>query len=320
VDFAIVYEPDKPRQPTDLAFNPSQLDQLWVVNRYDDSAIVIDRPGQTDMASVRYHDPDASHFMDKPPALDFGAVSEQWGQTWATCGDSDNGGNYFMGPALFSARLDIFAKPTPDGLGSHLDMLHDSPFCRGIAHVEANVYWVFNSYGRALDKYDFHQDHGPGNDDHSDGEVFRYVAGSVLGVDGSPSHVFYHPDDGMLYVADTGNKRIAKLDPSTGTPGATFAGLEPVATRRIVDGAVLTDVVPPGVVEMPSGLEISGGVLYVTDRATSRFLAFQLDGTLVRTLDTAMPPDSLAGFTFGPDGRIYFVNTIDGRVYRIDPH
>jgi sugar lactone lactonase YvrE len=44
-----------------------------------------------------------------------------------------------------------------------------------------------------------------------------------------------------------------------------------------------------------------------------------LDGTLVRTLDTGLPEGSLGGFTFGPDGRVYFVDTLGGRVFRIDP-
>ena len=314
-----VYETPTPRQPTDLAFNPAKPTELWVVNRKDDSVVIIQNPGTPEAEAIRRKDPAADHFMNKPPAIAFGAMTEEWGQTWGTCGDGDNGGNDFMGAALFSADPAVFAKPTPEGLGSHLDMLHSTTFCRGIAHVEANVYWVFNSDKKSLDYYDFQKDHGPGKDDHSDGEIFRYALGKVLGVDGVPSHLFYSPDDLHLYVADTGNKRIAKLDTTSGTVGKSFQGAEPVVTRKHVDGAVLVDVVPPGTLEEPSGIELHNDLIYVTDRATSRFHVFDLTGKPVRHLDTGLPTGSLAGFTFGPDGKIYFVDYITSRVYRIDP-
>ncbi|AUX37695.1 MULTISPECIES: hypothetical protein [Sorangium] len=70
---------------------------------------------------------------------------------------------------------------------------------------------------------------------------------------------------------------------------------------------------------MPSGIEVHEGIVYATDHATSRFYAFDLTGRLVRTLDTGLPAGSLAGFTFGPDGKLYFVDLRSSRVYRIDP-
>lgn len=322
VAFTVVFEPEKLRDPWDLAFNPSKPTELWVLNYKDDSVYILQSPGTPEMTSVRRRDPAASHFMDAPPAIAFGVVLPQWGQTWGVCGDNDNsanGGTNFMGPALFSAEPDIFAKPTPDGLGSHLDMLHSTNFCRGIAHVQDNVYFAFNSHKGSLDLYDFKVDHGPGMDDHSDGEILRYVEGAVAGVDGVPSHVIYNPADAHLYAADTGNKRIVKLDTKSGTVGASFFGLEDVVVRRRVDGAVLTDVVPPGLLEQPAGIELYKDKLYVTDAATSRFYAFDLQGKLLRQLDTGLPPGSLAGLVMGPDGKVYFVDRLSGRVLRIDP-
>jgi len=323
VSFVPVYEPDEPRQPTDLAFNPSRTTELWVVNRLDDSAIIIENPGSPDETSERRRDPAAAHFMEKPPAIAFGAVSSEWGQTFAVCGDDDNSGNMylgFMGPALFSANLDIFAKQTENDLGSHLDMLHSTSFCRGIAHVDANIYYVFNSDKGSVDKYDFHQDHGPGNDDHSDGEIYRCVPGLVAGADGIPSQLVYDPEDLQLYIADTGNKRVAKLDTTSGTVGVSFSGDEDIAARKMIDNASIVDFVPAGTIEAPSGIELHDGLVFVTDDATSRFYAFDMSGKLVRQLDTGFPPGSLAGFAFGPDDdKIYFVDMISGRVYRIDP-
>jgi outer membrane protein assembly factor BamB len=318
VNLVSVYEPDAPRQPTDLAFNSDNPSELWVVNR-DGSVLIIEHPGEENATSIRRRDPAADHFMDHPPALAWGTDSAMWGPTWGVCSDGNNGGDYFVGPSLMPGSLDIFAKPTPKGLGSHLDMLHSTAYCRGIAHVLANIYWVFNSDKGSLDKYDFHKDHGPGNDDHSDGEIWRYATGAVQGVDDVPSHLFYDADDQYLYIADTGNKRIAKLDTTKGTMGPSFPGSEDIQTRRMVNGAVVVDVVSTGLLSAPSGLEIRGGLLFVSDNATSKFHVFDKMGKLIRSLDTGLPPQSLAGLAFGQDGKAYFTNLQDSRVYRIDP-
>jgi len=315
-----VFEPAQARMPTDLAFNPAKPTELWVVNRQDDSVDIIQRPGAPDMTWERRYDPAADHFMAHMPALAFGVESADWGMTWATCGDGTNGGNGFIGPALFSADLDVFATDTLGGLGSHLDMLHSTELCRGIAHVEANVYWVFNADQGSLDKYDFKEDHGPGNDDHADGEIYRYAQGLVRGVDDIPSHIIHSAEDRQLYIADTGNQRIARLDTESGEMGPEFGGDEPVVERRHVVDAAVADVVPPGLLQAPSGIELHDGLLFVTDHATSRFHAFDLNGQLVRTLDTGLLPGSLAGFTFGPDdGKVYFTDLSSGIIYRIDP-
>jgi hypothetical protein len=112
----------------------------------------------------------------------------EFGQLWATCGDSDDGGNYFMGrrstrPTSTSSGPTtrsrtwaatstcstsgagvFFALPMGiTNLGSHLDMLHSTPFCRGIASAgEGKQYFVFNSFNKSIDFYDFRPDHGIG--------------------------------------------------------------------------------------------------------------------------------------------------------------
>jgi hypothetical protein len=318
VELTVILADASLRQPVDLAFNPSQPAELWVVNHADDSAVIITNPGEPTMTFERRKDPDASHFMHRPPALAFGAVSDTYGQTFAVCGDSDNGGNDFMGPALFSAALDIFAIATPSGLGSHLDMLHSTSFCRGIEHANNNVYYVFNSDEGSVDKYDFHADHGPGNEDHSDGEIFRYSSGEFAGVDGIPSHLSLDAVSGMLFVADTGHGRVVALDTTTGSVGPAFFGDEP-AKRRRIDGAVLTEILAPGALQAPSGIELARGLLLISDDATSRLVAVDLEGNVVRSLETGLPAGSLAGLTVGPDARLYFVDMIGGRVLRVDP-
>lgn len=314
-------------KPVDLAFHPGKPDQLWVIG-YGDNSVHVGDAVMSDVPTwTRYLDPAARHFGHKPPAIAMGGETGEFAdkQTWATCGDNDNSqngpANLFMGPALFSTDLTVFAKRTPTGLGSHLDMLHESPFCRGIAHEVDNVYWVFNSHDKALDKYDFAVDHGPGNDDHSDGSVFRYARGEVLGAtDNTPSHLAFDATDKFLYVADTGHQRIVRLDTTSGTKSGSITRiLEPLKAEGTMKDAVLEEVVPPGLLQKPSGIELKGELIFVTDAATSTFHVFDKAGAELRHLETGLPPDSLAGFTFGSDEKVYFVDRIDGRVLRIDP-
>jgi hypothetical protein len=315
VTFTEVYRTGGSAGPVDLEFDPRNPGDLWVIG-YVDSSVHVGKGLDGDSPSwARYVDPAARHFMHKPPAIAIGDNG-----FWATCGDNDNPGTpNFMGPALFTTDLEIFAKPTPGGLGSHYDMLHATPFCRGIAHVEENVYWLFNAHDESLDKYNFNEDHGPGEDDHSDGEIYRYAAGQVKGADNVVSHVFYDHEDKHLYVADTGNKRIVRLDTTSGTKGGPLPRRnEPLKANAFMEGTEVEEIVPPGVLEQPSGIEVHNGLIYVTDAAMSSFHVFDKTGKEIRLLETDLPGGSLAGFTFGFDGKIWFTDRTTGRVLRID--
>ncbi len=326
VRFEVLFESVEPREPTDLAFDPYRPGELWIVNRVNDSVTTLSHVGTSKQTSSERHDPAAVHFMHNPTGLAFGALSSKWGGTWATCGDHDNdftakgapADNDYTGPTLFSDDPDVFAKATPDGLGSHLDMLHESSFCMGIAHERDNAYWVFDGEHSALVRYDFKEDHGPGGDDHHDGFIEQYATGEVLRVPGVSSHLAW--EDDRLYVADTGNHRIAVLDTTSGMRGKNLQRREMLEEYYAVDGAVLSDLVPAGALDAPSGLALDRGFLYVTDHATGVIHAFDAaTGEATRTLDTGLGAGALAGIVIGGDGKAYFVDSNASRVYRIDP-
>jgi outer membrane protein assembly factor BamB len=325
VTYTVIFTSPRPgTELVDLAFNPDRPGEIWALGYGDDRTYVGTGVGDGPGTWQTLVDPAASHFMHRPPAIAWGANG-----FWATCGDNDNTQNdkrgdgtnqFFMGPSLFTSDLSIFAKATPGGLGSHYDMLHNTSFCRGIAHVEANWFWVFNGELGSLDKYNFAKDHGPGNDDHSDGEIYRYGQGQVKGVTGLSSHVVYDPSDKFLYVADTGNGRIVRLDTRSGTLGQSLQRRnEQLVAGGIMNDAVIELVVGPGVVERPSGIEVRGGTLFVTDAATSTFYAFDKAGNVKQKLATGLPARSLSGFTFGPDGKIWFTDRLKNQIVRIDP-
>jgi len=312
------------KQPRDLAFNPLRPEEMWVVNYDDDSMVIVSgAPGDARAFDKRI-DGYALHFMEQVSSLDFGADATTFNKpgTFGTCGESRNTYNNtapmndFMGPTLWSSDLTIFAKMNPNGLGSHLDMLHNTPLCMGIAHEDANRYWVFNGLAGSIDRYDFQVDDGIGNDDHGDGLTWRYGKNQVKRVANVPSHVAWDGTTSTLYVADTGNARIATLDTLSGTKGATINGVE--TSVQEMDGAMLETLVT-GDVQKPSGLELHDGLLFVSDNAASRILAFDLDGTLVNYIETGIAGGALGGITFGPDDKLYFVDMIGSRVLRIDP-
>lgn len=319
VAFTEIYKADAAAKLTDLAFDP-QSGNLWVIGYGDNSTHVGSGVMEGGGQWKRAVDPAAKHFMHKPPAF---AMTDAG--FWGICGDNDNSqngpANLFMGPATFSMDPNIFAKRTAGGLGSHLDMLHASPNCKGIAHVSGAKFWVFNGYDNSLDLYDFGKPHPPGGDDHSDGTIFRYAEGQIKpAADGTSSHLFFDAEDSFLYVADTGASRIARLDTKSGKKGGDLErSNEPLVDEAVMDGTKLEVVVAPGTLEKPSGLEIKGGLLYVTDAATSQFHVFDKQGTLLRSLSTDLPAGSLSGFTFGPDNKIWFTDRVGGRVLRIDP-
>jgi hypothetical protein len=323
VTFTEIYTASKSAQLVDLAFAEKDATQLWVIGYGDDSVHVGSGVTAESVGKWKeYLDPAAGHFMHKPPAFAMGDNG-----FWGICGDNDNSQNdprrepnYFMGPALFTSDLSIFTTQNEKtGLGSHYDMLHSTSFCRGIAHIEANWFWAFNGQLGSLDKYNFATPHEPGGDNHSDGEIYRYAEGQVKGVEGVSSHLFYDATDKFLYIADTGNKRIAKLDTTTGTKGERLPKNEVLKASAVMEGTTVEDVVPAGTLEQPSGIEIKNGLIYVTDTATSSFHVFDKTGKEIRKLQTDLAAGALSGFTFGPDGKIWFTDRTRGKVLRIDP-
>lgn len=305
-------------EPRDLDFNPEVPGELWIVNRGDDSTVTI-----SDGVAVKRIDPYALHFMEEVSSISFAKDDK-----FATCQDSRNtyngqaAPNDFMGPALWSSDPEVFAETNPEAvdfvggdLGSHLDMLHESPLCMGIAWEKENLYFTFDGLSGTISRYDFAQDHGPGFDDHSDGVVERYPDVGVERVEGVPSHMVFDRERAVLYVADTGNARIAVLDPSSATVGRTYGGFETPIME--MDGASFSDLAGGDDLELPSGIALADDTLFVTDNATSRINAFSLDGELIDYLELDVEEGSLMGIRVAPDGALVVVDNAGDRVLRI---
>lgn len=322
------------RQPRDLAFDPEVDGLLWVVNNRDDSVVHLYNSGGADQYSEKVIDPYALHFMDSPSSIDFGAPG-----TFGTCQESRNTyngagpANEFMGPTLWPADLSIFGTSNPEAveylsdlfgfpvdLGSHLDMLHESPLCMGIAWETDNVYWVVDGFHGALVRYDFAEDHGVGYDDHSDGIIYMHMEGELGYEEGVPAHLELDPETRTAYIADPANARVLAVDMDSGSsledirpkqePGTTYERWTDTEFSVFLDGssAGFTKV---------SGLELVGDLVVISDNESGEIIAFDKDGNEVDRLATGLGSGSLMGMAVRSDSEIWFTDAKEAEVWRV---
>lgn len=313
----ILGEEERLTDPRDLGFDASG--NLWIANREDDRTFIVSNPGTDSQDHERRKDAAANHFMEETAALSFDDNAQ-----FGSCGETRNtyddaaSANDFMGPVLWSTDLDIFAEQNPDGLGSHLDMLHQSPNCVGIAWERENVYWVFDGKNDTIVRYDFSTDHGVGQDDHSNGIVHRLTDFEVARVEGAPGHMMIDPETGLLYVADTGNGRVLWIDTATGEAGGDLRArnepLEEYAEWVDVDWGVLVDGL-----DEPGGLALEQDHVYIAEHGTGILHAFTKAGEPVMQLDTGRGGGAILGIEIGPDGALWVVDDAEPAVYRLDP-
>ena len=337
VQLVPLYDPPPNWTATALAFDPTRLGELWVTLRRVPSnkacletaragcaalegevALVQGSTGDAPSMTTK-KDGNAWHFMRRPTSIAFGDNGNL-----ATCGEARTD-NYedeaidYSGPVLWSSDPAIFgAVPKPGQNGTHLDMLHESPYCMGIAHERDNIYWVFNGKLGALDRYDFHIPHVIGGEDHSDGELHRYAEAQLERVPEVPSHLVLDESRERLYVADTAGGRILRLATDSGVPGANVPTLDPIPVHRRMDGTQLEEVVAPGSLTAPSGIALTSDRLIVTDNATSRIWWFKRDGSPLGSVDTGLPAGSLSGIAVGPDDKLYLSDLLTGVAYRVE--
>lgn len=322
---------------TALAFNPTVEGELWVSLRQFPSGkpctldidagcaalpgvmAVVNEATTAPVVELK-EDGNSWHFMRRPTAIAWGE-----GALFASCGEGltdnyEDDDTPYAGPALWSSDPAIFGvEPLPTQNGTHIDMLHETPYCMGLAHESANAFWAFNGLAGSLDRVDFHAPHVVGGEDHDDGEVHRYIAGQLLREPEVPSHLAYDGARKLVYVADTGHGRVLSVDPSTAVAGDDIVVYEKLdGGSGFMDGALVKTLVPSGVLQKPSGLTLVDDVLYVTDNATSRIYGFDTNGQLLKALDTGLPAGSLAGIAMGPDQMLYVSNLLTGGVHRVE--
>ncbi|WP_106390003.1 hypothetical protein [Enhygromyxa salina] len=319
LDVTIISTPDDGLNfPTDLEFKPGVPGELWVTNRQDFSIVVYQAAGQPGQASMKFQSEfdNGAHFLAKPAALAFGdngnfaTAQQENGVTQP--GDPVDGS--FMGPTLWTSNLADFNA----GHQGHLDMLHNSPLASGIAWEAENTYWVYDGTHGSLTRYKFNKDHGLGGTDHTDGEIYRYANGALGYEHSIPSHVVFDHSSTYVYAADTQNGLIVRLDPTTANTGNLISPNYDGCQMNYMDDAELIVLVDGAGLEAPmtkpSGLELVGDVLFVSDPIEGRVYGFDLDGTVLDWLDTGLPPGSLMGMAFDDEGNMWIADAAANQV------
>jgi len=320
-DFVLVADAsDQIDEPWDLAFHPGRKRELWVLNKGTDrlggSTVTISQAGLPGHSADWRRDGNAWHFMAMPTALAFSQENGNWATT-AGLMDANRQNSNFTGPSLWSSNMDIYARPS-GGNGSHIDMLHASPWSMGIESERDNIFWVFDGHNKHIVRYDFVDDHGPGNDYHGDGLVHRFTEVKVLRDDNVPSHMEMDKETGWLYIVDTGNKRILKLNTASGTKKSDLPLInEPLTEHWEMEGADWKIFASENL-QKPSGIALAEGVLYVSDYETGEIIAYNLEnGWELARINTGF--DGIMGIDIDVDGKLWFVSSKTNEVYRVEP-
>jgi hypothetical protein len=295
----------------------------------------------------------AWHFMSRPSAIAFGAeettvtpdhpgAQDRYGTPYitapvtymfpfATCSEAAYGnftdGAPFMGPSLWTADPAYYNGENGSeeySNGSHLDMVHGTQYCTGIAWERDNVYWAINGTADAFDRYDFGLPHLSGHFYHEDATITRYQwdGDGPVRVPDVPSNAMIQ--DGTLYVADSGNGRVIAMNiDATGEDAGTWFSFEGLECDRyanaplsvVVDEATLSAEWGAGAV--PSGLGVlNSETLVVANNASGHISLIGLDGTVIRTIDTGLG-EGIGGLTVFGD-TVYFVHMTERKLYRLD--
>ncbi len=308
-------------RPRDLAFNPVTGD-LWVAGK-GEVLVVLHDTATSDQSSTVKGNPgiNTSHFFAVPSGLAFSEDNGNWASSHETelPTQGPNGTPAdFMGPTLWTGDLGLYESAPAHG--QHLDMLHNSPNGMGIAWEENNTFWYFDGYHSAVTRYAFNEDHGLGGADHSDAVTSRFVEGEVAWYQSIPSGLAFDRDTDELFIADTGNKRIAVLDCASGSEGAQLPLNYDGGDQHRVDGADLRDFAlgEDASFSRPSGIALHGDHVFITDSRNSNILALdRTTGELVDWLELDVPEWSLMGIEFDDDGNLYVTNYTEDQILRI---
>lgn len=310
--------------PRDLDFHPTLSNyELWVILKSTEAnggkTVKISNAGQGGQTELVQQDGNAYHFMSLPTGIAF-SENGNFSNSPGVFDANHDGGTPFTGPALWSSDPAIYAQPS-GGNGSHLDMLHESPYSMGIAHESDNIFWVNDGNNNCVTRYDFGGDHGPGNDDHSNGIVRRY---SGLGLIEDPSHhvashLVLDKTTNWLYIVDSENDRVLRLDITSGSQTGTFAPIESgINESSVYGGYTVADYITSGLTQ-PSGIDIIGNRMIVSDYATGEIVIYDITGGTGLELSRIQTFNAgVMGVKIGPDGKIWYVNATTNQVIRLD--
>jgi len=322
--------------PTDLDFHPDyELNQLWVINKKTSnsggSTTTYFNAGSESQTVQTLKDGNSWHFMSFPTGIAF-SENTNFG-TAAGIYDANHSGGAnqpFTGPSLWSSDFNIYAQnPGKGGNGSHLDMLHESPYCQGITYESGNAFWVFDGNSNDIVRYDFVKGHGNGNDYHEDGMIRRY---SDIEVKKDPnenavSHLVLDNNREWLYVVDNGNKRLLRMNINSGEVSSSppkYNQMEQLTEYVAITDYDIEILLEEGL-DSPAGIDLVSDKLLISDYETGTIKIYQIDENdnenIIKEIGKIETnAKGINGIKIGPNGNIWYVNTINNEVYKISPN
>ena len=322
--------------PRDLDFHTDQNrnNELWVINEnsatfdsnFGGSTVTYYNAGLEDQWVDYRKDSYSGHFMNRASAIAF-SDNGGFANTLDIQDANGNQNGYFSGCTLWDSDTSIYARINQNGpeLGSHWDMLHQSPNSVGIAAEADNIYWLFDGYHNTIAKYDFqepHSDHEHGGENHSDGIIYRYDEIVVERVSGLSSHMVMAQTSGVLYICDTGNQRILKMNTNSGSIDYSLNSYgENIQGYYSMNGAEYETIIDSGLVS-PTGIDLYDNYLLVSDYASGEIIVYDIGHPNIvqelKRLQTNMISDVM-GIKVGPDGSIWYVCTNSNKLYQMLP-
>ena len=323
-------------KPRDLDFHtlPNRTNELWVINEnsasfdlnFGGSTVTYYNAGLNNQWADYRKDSYSGHFMHTASAVSF-SDNGGFANTLDVQDANGNPNGYFSGCTLWDSDTSVYARINQNGplLGSHWDMVHQSPFSVGIAAETENIYWLFDGYHSTVAKYNFqepHPDHEHGGEDHSDGVVYRYDEIEIERVNGLSSHMVLDNENGHLYICDTGNQRIIKMNTNTGTINYSLTPYgENIEGYYSMIGAQYETIIDSGLV-LPTGIDIFENYLLVSDYSNGDIVFYDLEqlgiNQELKRLKTDREND-LMSIKVGPDGTIWYVGTNTNELVQIMP-
>ena len=329
-------ETDGLNNPRDLDFNTyrSDMNELWVINEnsatfdsnFGGSTVTFYNVGTDSQWTDYRKDSYSGHFMHTASAIAF-SDNGGFANTLDIQDANGNPSGYFSGCSLWESDTSVYARVNQNGpeLGSHWDMLHQSPFSVGIAAETANIYWLFDGFHNTIAKYNFqepHSDHEHGGEDHSDGLVYRYDEVVVERVSGLSSHMVIDQGTDLLYVCDTGNNRIIRMNINSGSINYSLTPYgENIEGYYSMHNAEYETVVDSGLIN-PTGIDIYNNYLLVSDYSNGEIIIYNIEQQNnfqeIQRIQTNLSNDVM-GIKVGPDGSIWYVCTNSNKLYQILP-
>ncbi len=310
--------------PTDLDFKPF-TNELWVVNKstaaIGGTTVTFSNAGLSNQSSVYKKDANARHFFSLPPAIAMGD-NEEFANAEEVL-DANFSGGSFTGSSLWSCDPKIYAvvdNPNVSAYnGSHISMVHQSPFSMGIAFDTLHKYWLFDGQNKDICMYDFATDHGPGRDDHSKSKVHRYKEVVVTRLANVPSHMVLDRKTGWLYICEPAKNRVLRMNTKTGTKKQDLQPLNETLTECWEMQNVTWEVYISTGLSKPCGIDFADNRLLVSDNANGDIIIYNTSGSAAVEMGRIQTGQAgIMGIKIGTDGRIWYVNNTQNKVMRID--